>query len=135
MWTCSTCGRSFEKINQPHSCRQVAVEQHFKNKEEAKSLFDYLVSQIKQNVGQCSIISLPCCIHLLGKYDFMAVLPKNDGLEMRFALNRILNSSRLKQSIPISKNEYKNCLKVYAEEEIDDEIIGWIKESYYQKGK
>jgi hypothetical protein len=132
MWTCSKCGRIFEKENQVHSCKKVPLEDHFKNKEKAKIIFDYLIKKIG-DIGQCRIISLPCCVHLYGNYDFLAALPKKDKLEIRFSLDRVLGSSRLKQSVPVSSKYYKNCIDINSREEIDEELINWLTESYFQK--
>lgn len=132
MWTCTKCGRIFEKAKQPHSCHKIPLKQHFKNKEKAKKLFDHLVEQVN-NIGKYKVISIPCCIHLFGKYDFLAALPKKNGLEIRFALDREINSPRLKQSVAMSANVFKNCFKITSEREIDDEFIKWLKESYHLK--
>ena len=133
MWTCPQCGRIFAKAKQPHSCRKIPLEQHFKNKDKAKELFDSLVKQVNNQVGKCQIISIPCCVHLFGKYDFLAALPKKDRLEIRFALDRKLDSPRLKQSVPMSLKIFKNCLDISSKEELDNELIDWLKQSYYLK--
>lgn len=135
MWTCTNCGRIFEKTKQPHSCRKIPLEDHFKNKDKAKLLFDQMVKKINKSIGKYRIISLPCCIHLYGKYDFLAALPKKDGLEIRFSLGRVVNSPRLKQSVPMSAKVYKNCFEITLEKEIDDEFIEWLNQSYHLKDK
>jgi hypothetical protein len=133
MWTCSRCERIFETTNQPHSCKRVPIVAHFKNKDKAKELFDYLVEQVNNKIGKCKVISIPCCIHLFGKYDFLAALPKKDGLEVRFALDRKLDSPRLKICVPMSAKVFKNCFDISSKEELDIEFIGWLKQSYYLK--
>ena len=133
MWTCEKCGRIFGKPRQMHSCRKIALERHFENKPEAQELFTFLVEQIETKIGKCKIISLPCCVHLYGKYDFLAALPKKDRLEIRFALNRKLDSARLIQGVPLSAKTYKNCLEITAKAEIDEELMGWLEEAYYLK--
>jgi hypothetical protein len=135
MWTCSVCGRIFEKAKQPHSCRKTPLELHFQNKEKARELFDYLVKQVNKKVGKCKIVSLPCCVHLFGKYDFLAVLPKRDGLEIRFALDHQLKSPRIMQRVPISSKNVKNCLQVKSKAEVDGEFIGWLSRAYHLKDK
>ena len=85
------------------------------------------------NIGKVKIISIPCCVHLFGKYDFLAALPKKDSLEIRFVLNRELGSPRLKQSVPMSTNVFKNCFEITSEKEVDNEFIGWLEESYHLK--
>jgi len=132
MWTCTKYERIFEKAKQPHSCHRIPLKEHFKNKEKAEKLFNYLVERVN-NIGKVKIISIPCCVHLFGKYDFLAALPKKDSLEIRFVLNRELGSPRLKQSVPMSTNVFKNCFEITSEKEIDDKFIGWIEESYHLK--
>ena len=131
MWTCSKCGRSFGKAHQPHSCKKVPIEQHFKNKEKAKELFSFLVERVDSRVGKCKIISLPCCIHLFGKYDFLAALPKRDKLEIRFGLYRKISDPRLIQTVPVSSRAFKNCFEVRSKKDIDSKFIGWVKEAYH----
>lgn len=129
MWTCPKCKRIFTKTKQPHSCHLIPLEEHFKNKEKVKIIFDCLVKKIG-DIGQCKIISLPCCIHLFGQYDFLAALPKKDKLEIRFSLDRVLASPRLKHSVPVSSKYYKNCIEIKKIKEIDEELLSWIKEAY-----
>ena len=133
MWTCSNCGREFNKTNQPHSCKKVSIESHFANKEKARELFDFLLARIEENIGRCKIISLPCCIHLFGSYDFLAVLPKRYGIEIRFALNRVLNTPKLREFVPLSSKTFKNCFDVQNKQELGNEFMGWVKESYFLK--
>lgn len=133
MWTCQNCNRIFEKENQPHSCKNIPLEKHFMNKDKTKEIFDYLVERINGQVGKCQIISIPCCIHLFGKYDFLAALPKKDKLEVRFALDRKLTSSRLKTCVPMSAKVFKNCFDISKKKEINDEFVKWLKESYHLK--
>jgi hypothetical protein len=133
MWTCEKCGRSFEKKGQFHSCQKVPLEQHFRNKTKAKELFDLLVDNVNDQVGKVQIISLPCCVHLYGKYDFLAVLPKKNNLEIRFALNRKLEYPRLKQGVLIAADQYKNCIDINETKEVNEELIKWLSEAYHLK--
>lgn len=135
MWTCPSCGRIFQKTKQPHSCHKVPLEEHFKNKDKARELFEYLVKTVNHKIGMCKIISIPCCVHLFGKYDFLAALPKKDRLEIRFALGRKLDSFRLKQWVPMSTKVIKNCIDIVKIDDIDQEFIKWIRESYLLKEK
>jgi hypothetical protein len=135
MWNCSKCDRVFEKTKQPHTCHKFPLEQHFKNKEKAEKLFNLLFQTINTKIGGCQIISLPCCIHLFGSYDFLAALPKKEKLEIRFALNRKLNNPRLKQSVFMSAKAVKNCIDLNTIEEIDKELIDWLSEAYHFKDK
>lgn len=133
MWTCSKCNRVFEKSNQSHSCQRVTIESHFAHKEIARALFDFLFGEIEAKIGKCKIVPLPCCIHLYGSYDFLAVLPKKSKIEIRFALDRVIDSHRLKNCVPLSKKLIKNCVDISSKQEIDDQLVGWIGEAYFLK--
>jgi hypothetical protein len=133
MWTCPKCGRIFKKKKQPHSCKKVPLDKHFAGKDKAKGLFDYLLNKLEKGAGECKVISIPCCIHLFGNYDFLAALPKKDGLEIRIALGRKVNSKRLVSFVQMSKKVYKNCFKISSKKEIDNELLKWLRESYYLK--
>ena len=133
MWVCSKCGRIFKKTNQAHSCKKIPLESHFLGKQKAKKIFNYLLEQIDQNIGSYKIISIPCCVHLFGKYDFLAALPKKNSLEVRIALGRKLNSKRVKNCVLMSTRVFKNCFEISSNKELDGEFIGWLRESYHLK--
>ena len=103
VWTCIKCGRIFQKKGQAHSCRKVPLEKHFEGMQKARELFDHLLAEVNQKVGRCQVVSIPCCVHLFGEYDFLAALPKKDSLEIRFALGRKLKTPKLKACVPLSK--------------------------------
>lgn len=134
MWTCPNCGRIFKSTNQPHSCKNVPLEEHFKGKPTAKTLFDTLLERITTEAGPCRIISLPCCVHLFGHYDFLAALPKKDRLEVRFTAPREMSAPRIHHCVPMSAKVFKICLDVFTEQDIDRELLDWLIESYHLKG-
>ena len=133
MWTCPKCGRIFGKGGQMHSCHKVPLENHFKNKEKAKTIFNALVRKADSQVGPNKIISLPCCIHLFGTYDYLAALPKKDRLEVRFSSETKIESPRVTQNFPVSSKMYKVCLDLNSEKDIDARLLRWIKTSYNLK--
>ena len=136
MWTCPKCNRIFRREKQQHSCAAKPLNEHFKNKHEAYLLYQKLLKAIGTKVGKFKVLSIPCCIHLFGNYDFMAILPKKDGrLEIRFALNRKLKSKRIFACVPLSSKSYKNCLSIKSTSDINPELIKWLKESYCLKDK
>ena len=81
MWTCSECGRVFRKAKQPHSCQKIPLDKHFRNKDKARDLFEYLETKVKNNIGKSKTTSLPCCIHLSGKYDFLDGVVVSNGCD------------------------------------------------------
>ncbi len=133
MWTCPKCQRIFEREGQQHSCQSVPLESHFAGKELAQEIFNYLLSEIEANIGKCKVISLPCCVHLFGRYDFLAALPKKDRLEIRFGLTRALKGKRVKIAVPTTQTLYKNCLDLHSKDDVDAELLAWLSEAYNLK--
>jgi hypothetical protein len=132
MWTCQTCKRSFERTNQQHSCKTVSIEEHFSNKPVARNLFDTLVEKVSRTVAPVEPLSLPCCLHLIGKSDFLALLPYKDKLEVRFSLPNGLKSERIVASVPINATHTKYCIDIFNTDEIDTELLEWIKLAHSQ---
>jgi hypothetical protein len=108
----------------------VSLESQLRHGEQ-RAHFEHLVDEVNSKVGRCEVLSLPCCIHLVGKFDFLAVLAKKERLEIRFVLKRELASSRVQRSARISKTQYKHCVDVQAAEDIDEELLSWVREAYY----
>ena len=132
MWTCPKCKREFLKNNQSHSCVLYPLENHFKGKEEiAKPLFAELVNSIEKNIGSLKIESLPCCIHLVSSYTFSGVWAFKDKIRIDFRLNNIISDPRVFKEERMSKNRYLYYLDIKDKEDIDDELIAWLKKSYY----
>ena len=127
MWRCPTCGRSFLRTRQTHSCRVVAVEDHFRSKGEARALFGRLLAAVEEAVGPCEVVALPCCLRLSSGADFLAVLPRRDRLEIRFALEEVLAHPRISASARISAAAVKHSVPIVSAEDIDDELLSWIR--------
>jgi hypothetical protein len=135
MWKCPKCDRVFDRNGQSHSCHRVTLDQHFKNKEVARGIFEGLTDAIDREVGKCEVVPIPCCVHLFGQYDFLAALPKKDKLEIRFALDRALTDPRVSQAVRLSRTSFKNCLDLHSVQDIDKELVDWLRESYHLKGE
>lgn len=136
LWACPKCGRTFAKKNQVHSCTVYPLKKHFVGKEEvAVPLFRELKTRIKKDIGSIKIISLPCCIHFFGKYDFAAVYALKDKVRIHFALDYKLKSSRIDKSSKYSAKRYMHSIDIESKDEIDKELIGWLKEAYHLRTK
>ena len=134
MWTCPECGRVFARTGQQHSCKRVPLDDHFRGKGEARVLFDYVVGRIRDEIGECRVVSIPCCVHLFGRYDFLAALPKKDGLEIRIALEGVSGDPRFERIVPLSKKHFKHCLHIRQESDVDESLMGAFGRSYHLKG-
>jgi hypothetical protein len=130
MWTCPVCVRSFRRTGQTHSCRVVPVADHFRGKPTAQELFDGLKGAITDAIGPCTVVSLPCCIHLADEVDYLAVLPKQDRLEVRFTLHDEINRPRIVRSVRTGPTAVKHCVDVATPSDIDEELLTWIRRAH-----
>lgn len=133
-WRCPKCGRTFSRTGQPHSCSTVSLESHLPGGPQ-RALFERLLAEVNSKAGECEVLSLPCCIHLVGRYDFLAVLPRKKRLEIRFVLERELANPRVQRSARISKALYKHSVDVRTAEDVDEELLGWLREAYHLAGR
>jgi hypothetical protein len=129
VWVCPTCGRSFRRSGQVHSCRVVTLDEHFREKPDLRSLFDGLIGAVNATAGSCEVVPLPCCIHLSDGHDFLAVLPKRDRLEVRFTLSEQLHHPRVARSARTSASAVKHSVDVRSADDVDDELLGWIRQA------
>jgi len=97
----------------------------------AKPLFNDLKSKIRKRIGPVKVISLPCCIHLFGLFDFAAVFPLKDKVRIHFVVNYKLNSPRIDKSAKYSANRYKYAVYIKDKKDIDKELVGWLEEAYH----
>lgn len=130
MWQCPKCKREFQKTNQSHSCISFPLAKHFEGKEKAKELFEFLKLQIEETVGPVKIESLPCCIHFVGSYSFGACWVMKDRIRIDFRLDHPIETKREHRTNQISSNRYMYYFDIFDKLEINQELLGWIKDSY-----
>jgi Domain of unknown function (DUF5655) len=128
-WKCPQCGRSFERHNQRHSCKLYPLERHFEEKAGDKMLYDKLIQAIRKEIGSFNIQSLECCIHLESSFTFAAVKIAASKIELHFGLRHKVSNKRFKKVIQLSANRYLYYVDICKADEIDAELLGWIKEA------
>lgn len=129
VWVCPTCGRSFRRSGQVHSCRVVTLDEHFRGKPTLRVLFDRLVAAVNDAAGPCEVVPLPCCIHLSQGHDFLAVLPRRDRLEVRFTLSEQLHHPRVTRSARTGATGVKHSVDVRSVDDMDEELLDWIRQA------
>ena len=69
-------------------------------------------------------------IHLVTTSGFAGVHPRKSFLYLNLRMDRPLQGGRVAKSEQVSKNRYHNEIKLTAPDEVDDELIAWLKEAY-----
>jgi hypothetical protein len=133
-WRCPTCARTFRRTGQQHSCRRVPLGDHLRS-DLARSRFEHLLTAVHRVIGPCEVLSLPCCIHLVGSYDFLAVLPRRDRLEIHLALQREVDDPRILGSNPLNSSCWMHRVDLRTDADVDELFLGWVREAYHLRDR
>ena len=130
LWQCPRCGRFFARQNQSHSCVVHSVDDHFRSRPEyLRQIFDYLLSKLKL-LGPVRTDAVKSAINITGHYHFIMLYVLKDALNIEFALDRKIDSERIFRTEKLSKTRYTYYVKVSEKADIDDQLLGWLEESY-----
>jgi hypothetical protein len=135
LWSCPKCGRQFERRGQAHSCRLFPIEQHFEGKRQGELLYQNFKQAVKKRVSFFKVESLECCIHFVSASTFAAVKIFKEKIRVDFSLSRKLKNKRIDQFLQMSANRYLYFIDIGVDDEIDEELIEWIREAYEIKGE
>jgi hypothetical protein len=69
-------------------------------------------------------------IHLVQGSGFAGIHPRKSFLYLNLRMNRPLQGKRIAKSEQVSKNRYHNEVKITSPDEVNAELIGWLKEAY-----
>ncbi len=133
LWICPKCGRQFERSGQSHSCKSFPIGLHFKGKPGGKLLYEKFKRAVRSQLGSFKIESLECCIHFVSTFTFAAVKIFKDKIQVDFALSQKLKSKRFDRFLQISANRYLYYFDISHADEIENELLEWIKEAHDKK--
>ena len=69
-------------------------------------------------------------IHLMRSVGFAGVHPRKSYLYLNIRTDYPVDSPRIAKSEQVSKNRFHNELKLTSPDEIDAELVGWLKDAY-----
>jgi len=102
-------------------------ENSFAGKPIADALYRLLLDRV-MSFGPITEEQKRTSVHIVaGKGAFLGVHPRSDSLLLNIVLHHALASDRLSKVEQVSKSRYHNELKVRNENEIDSELLGWIR--------
>lgn len=94
-----------------------------------KELYNTLLQNIEK-IGQFDVEVKKTSLHIVHGRAFLGVHPRKDGLLLNVVTNEPLQSKRLRKVERVSANRYHNELIIDAVEEINPELLDWIKDAY-----
>lgn len=131
MWTCSKCGREFKRKDQAHSCRLVSKKSLFEKRPvHLKQLYEKIVKEIKK-FGKYREENLPPDVIFFKTVStFLAVKVKKDHLTVSFFLEKAEDVPPVSRFLQISKCRVVHRVPIDQPEDINKQLINWMKRSY-----
>ena len=134
-WTCPDCKRIFKNTKQGHSCVVKSLNEHFLNKEPGvRATYDRLESTLKA-FGDFQVSPVINAILFSSESTFLVVKPKNKWLDLEFVLDYEANEFPIHKTVRVSKTRFAHFVRIQRPEEVDKQLIEWIKKAYVLNAK
>jgi len=129
LWACPKCGQTFVTAKAWHSCVNVPVEAHFKDKPAAlRKAFDAFVRAAKRN-GPVVLRSVKTRIALQANTRFAAVSVRKNDLACHVILDHATPRSPVRRVEKVG-NSYIHGFVVAAPSDVDARVAGLLGEAY-----
>jgi predicted transport protein len=131
MWTCPKCKRIFKRKDQSHSCILISKESLFtKRSPELKKLYDKIVKEVNKFGKYREETMKSDVIFFKTKSTFLGIKVKKDHLDIEFYLENLENVPPVTKYLQTSKNRVVHLVPIDQPEDINKQLISWIKRSY-----
>lgn len=134
MWICPECGRKFARNKQSHSCIEYNIEDHFFGKSEnARSLHNAVIGSIG-HFGEMEVHSAKWSINVRRLSTFLSVMIEKSHLTLVFVSEEPIDEFPVHQNYQHTGNRFSNTVKIESLDEIDDQLIRWLKRAWEISG-
>lgn len=130
MWTCPECNREFRNRNQPHSCGDFSIEELFERfPPEIFNLFECIHNQVIK-YDKTKVNPVKNGVMYSVNSTFLALKPHKTYLAIEFASKKMHNEFPVEKCVPVSKRFVAHILRIDSLENIDRQLMNWIKEAH-----
>ena len=109
--------------------QQITTALFIGNDAAVQATYDQIVAALKE-IGPFIEEPKKTSIHLVRRTGFAGVHPRKHSLTLNLRLSHPLENVRIAKVEQVSKNRYHNEVKLEHPEEVDAEIIEWLREAY-----
>ena len=108
----------------------MATPDLFSRNPASTAVYEALIRMVHE-IGPTKIEEKKTSLHVLnGRAAFLGIHPRKSGVRVNIVLARPLESARVAKAERVSANRYHNELDIREVSELDDELVGWIREAY-----
>jgi hypothetical protein len=108
----------------------LSVSQHFDGKDAAvRSIYNRILSETRR-FGRVIEEPKKTSIHLVNKSAFAGVVTRKNALILNIKSAAPIKDARFKKSERVSASRFHQEVKLSSADEVDDRLIGWLKEAY-----
>ncbi|MEP6756347.1 MAG: DUF5655 domain-containing protein [Chthonomonadales bacterium] len=105
----------------------------FDKSQTTRDLYDHLLGRLR-DLGPIAEETKKTSAHIVADSGaFLGVHPRASGLLLNIVLDYSLANSRVAKCEQVSKSRYHNEVKISSQEDLDDELMGWISQAYQLK--
>ncbi len=95
-------------------------------------IYKKLIREV-QKFGAVKVEPKKTSIHLSNKGGFAGVYVRKSCLSLELNLHHKIKNKRIQKAEQASANRYHHTIQVNSPAEVDEELIGWLKEAYELK--
>jgi hypothetical protein len=134
-WTCPDCGRTFGRNRQSHECAPaLSLEEYFATGPEwERPIFEAVRAHL-ESLGPVLIEPVSVGIFFKSNGTLVELRPKTKWVAMSFPLSRRLAHPRIARKPIASGRKIYHFVNLTSAADIDDELRGWLTESFQQFG-
>ena len=131
LWTCPRCRAKFVTRNIYHGCGNYSVAKFLEGKgDRARTLYERFAELVRR-CGPIEVAPTKTQVGFMVRVRFAGITHISDrGMTAQFALPRRLDNPRIRRVDHPAHQWYIHTFRVTSPEELDDEVLGWLKESY-----
>ena len=134
MWICPECGRKFARNKQSHSCIEYNPEDLFFGKgDNTRVLYNTLIDRVKA-FGDMEVHSGKWNLTVRRLSTFLSILIEKNHLTLVFISSEPIDEFPVYQHYQHTGSRFSNSVKIEGEDEIDDQLIRWLKQAWELAG-
>ncbi len=128
LWQCPACDKRYPRAGQSHSCVVVTLDHHFRDRPQARALFDTFRAALERIGGPVRLSVAKTRIGFIGTVTFAAVIPRKDYLRAHILLNRRADSPRFHR-VDAGPPYWVHHFTVESPADLDEELCAWLAEA------